>query len=134
MMRTVLLLAVVLLSSACSTAALSSPIEFRRSGGIAGLNDALTIDAQGHATLVRRTGKYEFDLSADERNRLASALRNAGWASIPEDSMRKPLVPDEISYVVVYQNHTVKTSDTAMPDQLRPVVVSFNELTDRYGR
>lgn len=133
-MRIVLILAVVLLASACSTAALSSPIEFRRSGGIAGLNDALTIDAQGHATLVRRTGKYDFDLSVDERNRLANGLRNAGWASIPEDSMRKPLVPDEISYVVVYQNHTVKTSDTAMPDKLRPVIGLFNELTDRYGR
>ena len=134
MMRTALILAVVLLSTACSTVALSSPIEFRRSGGIAGMNDVLTIDAQGHATLVRRTGKYEFDLSADERNRLAGALRDTGWAAIPEDSMRKPLVPDEISYVVVYQNHTVKTSDTAMPDKLRPVVVLFNELTDRYGR
>ena len=48
--------------------------------------------------------------------------------------MRKPLVPDEISYVVVYQNHAVKTSDTSLPDKLRPVVVLFNELTDRYGR
>ena len=83
---------------------------------------------------MRRTGKFEFDLTADERNRLANALRDAGFASIPEDSMGKPLVPDEISYMIVYQNHAVKTSDTAIPDKLRPVIVLFNELTDRYGR
>lgn len=135
MTRTILMLAsILLLLSACSTATPSSPIEFRRSGGFAGFNDVLNIDANGHGTLTRRTGKFEFDLTLDERNRLANALRDAGFASIPEDSTRKPLVPDEISYVIVYQNHTVKTSDTALTDKLQPLIVMFNELVDRKGR
>lgn len=135
MMRTLLMLAsILLLLSACSAATPSSPIEFRRSGGFAGFNDVLNIDANGHGTLTRRTGKFEFDLTLDERNRLANALRNAGFTSIPEDSTRKPLVPDEISYVIVYQNHTVKTSDTALTDKLQPLIVIFNELVDRKGR
>jgi hypothetical protein len=119
---------------ACSAATPSSPIEFRRSGGFAGFNDVMNIDANGHGTLTRRTGKFEFDLTADERNRLANTLRDAGFASIPEDSTRKPLVPDEIAYVIVYQNHTVNTSDTAIPAKLQPVIVMFNELVDRKGR
>ena len=131
-----ILIGLVLVASsliACA-AAPSSPIEFRRSGGFAGFNDVLNIDAQGHGTLTRRTGKFEFDLTLDERNRLANALRDAGFGSLPEDSARKPLVPDEIAYIIVYQNHTVNTSDTAIPEKLRPVIVLFNELVDRKGR
>lgn len=113
------------------SSASASTIEYRRSGGFAGFNDALTIDAQGHATVTRRTGKAEFDLTVDERNRLVTVFRDVGFASIPEDSTRKPLVPDEISYVIMYQNHTVKTSDTAMPDKLQPIIALLNELLDR---
>lgn len=134
MRHRIILVFVIVLLTACSTATPSSPIEFRRSGGFAGFNDVLNIDANGHGTLTRRTGKFEFDLTADERNRVANALRAAGFASIPEDSTRKPLVPDEISYVIVYQNHTVKTSDTALTDKLQPLIVMFNELVDRKGR
>jgi hypothetical protein len=135
MMRIILILAMSGWAlTACSAATPSSPIEFRRSGGFAGFNDVLNIDANGHGTLTRRTGKFEFDLTIDERNRLANALRDAGFASIPEDSTRKPLVPDEISYVIVYQNHTVKTSDTALTDKLQPLIAMFNELVDRKGR
>lgn len=135
MMRLILIFATSILAlTACSAATLSSPIEFRRSGGFAGFNDVLNIDANGHSTLTRRTGTFEFDLTLDERNRLANALRDAGFASIPEDSTRKPLVPDEISYVIVYQNHTVKTSDTALTAKLQPLIVMFNELVDRKGR
>jgi len=132
--RLTLLVSVLsILLTACA-ASPSSPIEFTRSGGIAGMNDVLAIDAKGHATLVRRTGKFEFDLTTDEANRLHTALRTAGFASIPENSASKPPVPDEIAYVIVYQNHTVKTADTTIPEKLRPVIVLFNELIDRKGR
>jgi hypothetical protein len=134
MIRCILILLISVIVLPACAASPSSPIEFRRSGGIVGFNDALAIDAQGRATLTRRNAKFEFDLNADERNRMATALRDAGFASMPQDSMRKPLVPDEISYVIVYQNHTVRTSDTAIPEKLRPVIVRFNELVDRKGR
>jgi len=109
----------------------SSPIEFRRTGGIVGMDDQLLIDDKGHAKLTRRTGNFEFDLAQDELARLRAALRDANFASIPEDSHRKPyLVPDEVSYVIVYQGHTVKTSDTAIPEKLHPVVQMANGILD----
>lgn len=89
---------------ACSSnAAQPTPIEFRRAGGIVGLDDQLMIDEQGHAELTRRAGDFGFDLTQDEFTRLRAALRDANFKAIPKDSRRKPyLVPDEISYVIVY--------------------------------
>ncbi len=112
-----------------------SPIDFRRSGGIVGLNDQLTIDDKGRAKLTRRTGTFEFELTQDELARLRLGLRDANFAAIPGDSRRKPfLVPDEISYVIVYQSHTVATSDTAIPEQLQPVIQMLNGIVDARGK
>ena len=130
---TILLLAfVVVVSVACDGgAAQSSPIEFRRTGGIVGLDDELLIDDSGHAKLTRRTGKSEFDLAKDDLARFPAILLAANFASIPEDSRRKPyLVPDEISYVIVYQGHTVKTSDTAIPEKLQPAIRLLSGIVD----
>ena len=65
----------------------------------------------------------------------SAALRDANFASIAEDSHRKPyLVPDEISYVIVYQGHTVKTSDTAIPEKLQPAIQLLNGIVDAKGK
>ncbi len=121
--------------TACGAdAASASPIEYRRTGGIVGFDDHLVIDARGHATLTRRAGKIEFDLRADDLARLHAALRDAGFAALPTDSTRKPyLVPDELSYVVVYQGHTVKTSDTAIPPSLAPALELLAKIVDAQG-
>ena len=121
---------------ACNdSAAQPSPIEFRRSGGIVGLDDQLLIDERGHAKLTRRAGNFEFDLTQDELARLHAALHDANFASISEDSRRKPyLVPDEISYVIVYQGHTVKTSDTAIPEKLQSVIQLLSGVVDAKGK
>ncbi len=112
-------------TSASSSATL---IEYSRTGGFAGFDDKLKIDASGHATLARRTANTEFNLTTDELNQLQVALRDASFASIPEDSVPKQLAPDEFSYTVTYANHTVKTSDTAMPSKLQPVIQALNAV------
>jgi hypothetical protein len=112
-----------------------SSIEFRRSGGIVGLDDQLLIDDKGRAKLTRRTGNFEFGLAQEELARLHIALRDVNFASIPEDSRRKPyLVPDEISYVIGYQEHTVKTSDTAIPEKLQSVIQLLSGIVDAKGK
>jgi hypothetical protein len=137
-LRIVIVLALWLtIGIACNgNAAQPTSIEFRRSGGIVGLDDQLTLDDKGHAKLTaRRTGKSEFDLTQGDFARLTTLLRDANFASIPEDSRRKPfLVPDEISYVLVYQGHTVKTSDTAIPEKLQPVIQMLNGILDSKSR
>ncbi len=110
-----------------------APVDFQRSGGFAGFDDHLTVDAQGHALLTRRRGKFEFDLSRDEMTRLQAALRDAHLASIPPKSDKRP-VPDEFSYVLSYQGYTVQTSDTALPQKLAPAISLLNNIIDTKGK
>ena len=127
----VLLAFVAVNLAACNSgAAQAASVEFRRSGGIVGLDDRLTIDDKGHAKLTRRAGNSEFDLTQDDLTRLRAALRDASFGSIPENSRKPYLVPDEISYVIVYQGHTVKTSDTAIPEKLQSVIQVLDGILD----
>lgn len=103
-------------------------IEYSWSGGIAGIIGRLTIDANGRVTLTQRGTTSEFNLTGDELNQLQSSLRDTNFTSIPENSLPKQLVPDEFSYTLTYANHTVKTSDTAMPKQLQPVIKLLNAI------
>lgn len=103
-------------------------VEYSRTGGIAGFNDKLKIDSSGHVTLAQRTANFQFNLTTDELNQLQVSFRDANFVSIPENSLPKQLVPDEFSYTVTYANHTVKTSDTAMPAKLQPVIKALNGI------
>src|SRR5574340_91510 len=48
----------------------AAPIDFQRTGGIAGKDDRLTIDTRGHVVLRRGTVEVEFNLGRDELARL----------------------------------------------------------------
>ncbi len=78
------ILAITLIGCATDTSQ-GAPLEYRRSGGIVGFDDYLAIDAKGHAILTRRTGKFVLDLTSDELARLQALLRDAGFATIPEN-------------------------------------------------
>lgn len=111
----------------------AAPVDYQRSGGFAGFDDHLTVDAQGHAVLTRRRGKFEFDLSRDEMTQLQAALRDADLASIPPKSDKRP-VPDQFSYVLSYLGHTVRTSDSALPQRLAPAISLLNNIIDTKGK
>ncbi len=124
---------ILVMLPACATVQPVLPIEYTRTGGIAGFNDHLKIDANGHGTLTRRSGVFDFELTADELGRLQAILRDADLAMIPENPS-KPPVPDEFGYLLTYQGRTIKTSDTAMPEKLRPVIAWLNHLIEAKGK
>jgi hypothetical protein len=103
-------------------------VEYDRSGGFAGMSDHLVIDANGHATLARRTGAREFDLSRDQLSQVEAVFQASGFAGIDENSMPKTVPPDAFTYVITYQGHRVKTADSAVPSQLQPVLEALNRL------
>ncbi len=86
-------------------------ITFQRSGGFTGRTISLTLNLD--------------DLAADQATTLNGLLANADFFNLPADSAKRP-VPDEFIYVVTVENgtqsHTVRTSDTAAPDSLRPLL------------
>jgi hypothetical protein len=126
----VLFTLLVVVLTRCDSSSPSSSIEYQRSGGIVGFDDHLVIDANDHVKLTRRAGQFVFNLGAEGIKKLDDAIRAANLPSIPESSTPKLLVPDELSYRVSYQGRTIKTSDTAMPVQLEPVIAVLNGIIE----
>ncbi len=111
-----------------------TPIDYQRSGGFIGVQDHLTIDLNGHATLTRRTGATEFDLSRSDLAAIQAAFQAAGYLSLPENPTLPAIAADGFSYVITYQGHTVRTGDPAVPKQLEPVISILNHMIDSRGK
>lgn len=109
-------------------------IEYRRSGGFAGLNDRLVIKKSGEATLTRNSEHSEFTLDGDTMKRLQVLFEEANFSQLRKEY--PPLQPgaDFFEYVVTYKGHTVRTMDGAVPPSLEPVLEALNQIVESRGR
>ncbi|CAG0946511.1 hypothetical protein ANRL1_03059 [Anaerolineae bacterium] len=108
-------------------------VEYHRTGGIVGFNDNLIVNSDGKATLTRRTGKFEFTLAEDQVKQIQTAFQSANFTALREPPS-KLLVPDELSYLIIFQGKQFKTSDTTMPNELQPVLALLNGIIDTKGK
>ena len=109
-------------------------LDYTRSGGFIGYRDHLVISANGHAVLMRRIAKFEFDLDSASLRQIGDVFQTAGFAAISENSMPRAIPADGIAYVVVYQGHQVRTADTAIPEKIAPVLSLLNGIIDSRGK
>jgi len=86
-------------------------ISFQRSGGFTGRTISITLNLD--------------ELPPDHAATLNGLLTKADFFNLPADSDKRP-VPDEFIYAVTVetgqQSHTIRTSDSAAPDSLRPLL------------
>lgn len=92
-------------------------ILFERSGGFMGRKVNLDIDVN--------------DLSEEQATLLHELLDEADFFDFPEDLRRTP-APDEFSYLITVETgkrrHSVRVSDTSIPEDLRPLLTELNQL------
>lgn len=90
-------------------------VRFERSGGVAGMRTATTIDSKS--------------LPREEAAHLRDLINQAGFFGLPEEILGPPR-PDEFRYVITInidgKQHTVRTTDTAAPAPLRPLIEWLN--------
>ena len=103
-------------------------IKYQQTGGFAGLDNHLTIKANGEAVLIQNENRFEFIL---DDNTLQSLQQK--FEEIQFSKMDKKYIPDNtccdlIEYTITYQGHTVKTMDTAVPEALWGVIEPLNEI------
>ncbi|HEX7587773.1 MAG TPA: protealysin inhibitor emfourin [Anaerolineae bacterium] len=110
-----------------------TPIDYQRSGGFIGVQDHLTIDLNGHATLTRRTTTTQFDLSRDQLGAIQTALQAAGFVTLTEKPTPQG-VADGFAYVITYQGRTLRTGDPSVPKELEAVISTLNRLIDSGGK
>ena len=109
-------------------------IEYRRSGGFAGLSDHLIIKKSGEATLTRKSGHSEFTLDGDTMKRLQLLFEEANFSQLRKEYLPSRPGADLFEYIVTYKGHTVRTIDGAVPPSLGPILEALNQIVESQGR
>ena len=99
--------------SASSTAGdvqMSMPLTLKRTGGIAGFNDNLTVNADGTATLTSRGRKpLTCTVAAETFSKLNQAIQTVDAASVPAAKASKtPPIADEIYLTLIVGEKTIR--------------------------
>ena len=108
-------------------------IEYRRSGGFAGLDDHLVIERNWGAILTRKSERYKFALDSATINRLQTLFEDAGFSKLRREYLPSHRGSDLFEYAVTYEGHTVRTMDGAVPPSLQPVLEALNHIVENQG-
>jgi hypothetical protein len=138
-MRAALLpLLFALLLAACGgsgeddTAALSESVKYEVIGGDAFRDDKITVQPDGRASVQTRSGDRSATLTAAELSAVAQRIAEAGLPEL-DSAVTEPPMPDALSYRFTYRGREVTTDTGKLPDELRPLIGTFNALIERYG-
>lgn len=144
--REVTVLALVVALSGCCPAtngaglppAPRSSVTYSQTGGIAGLDDSLVIDNQDKATASRGRGGQRLRttvvaLSPGEAGRLRTLLHQAHFGSLNCSYTTSSPIPDDYSYPVRYEGHTVQVAGraTSTPPALQALIGLLSVIQTR---
>jgi hypothetical protein len=91
-------------------------IIFERSGGMMGLKSRLAINLN--------------ELPRDQAETLRKLVEEANFFTLSENPPTRP-IPDGFQYTITIETelvkHTVHTSDTTVPDELRPLLQELSQ-------
>ncbi len=92
-------------------------ITFERSGGIMGLKSSIKLDLD--------------ELPLDQAGTLRLLLDESHFFTLPENPPTRP-APDGFQFTITVEteklNHTVYTSDTTAPNELRPLLQELSQI------
>jgi hypothetical protein len=107
-------------------------VTYQRTGGIAGFNDRLVIDENGHCLLQRKSTTTEFDLASEDSTRLRQLFKEADFFNLNSQYLPENIGADRFEYIITYRiadrEHTVRTMDGAVPAALEPVLSQLNQI------
>jgi hypothetical protein len=109
-------------------------LDYQRTGGIAGVQDHLTIYADGRTVLERRDVQGEFTISPEQRQQIQAALNIIIAARIEGDNVPQDTCCDRYIYVIEYgengQTHHFRTIDGNVPSRVQPLLLLLNALIE----
>jgi hypothetical protein len=133
----IIFILVMVMASGClgtRTPATVSPVppalmlDYHRIGGIAGVDDRLVIFDNGLAVISTRAINREFQVNQSELSRVNQLFEEAEFDSLQGNYTSRHGGADLMRYSITYDNKTVITEDTAVPDALQPVILEMNRL------
>ncbi|MCA9950135.1 MAG: hypothetical protein KDE48_10845 [Anaerolineales bacterium] len=116
--------------SNCAQQKSNAFIEYKRVGGFANYDDHLTIDNEGNATISRKTHTCEITLETEQMNLINTAFDEAAFQTLDRAYLPTQKGGDLTEYTISYQGQTVYTMDSAVPDQLWPIIETLNQVVE----
>jgi hypothetical protein len=115
----------------CSTRSSGAFVEYRRTGGFTNLDDHLVIDPNGNTTITRKTETCAFTLADDEMDQLRNTFDQVKFSELDREYLPESQGADLIEYVITHKEYTVKSKDSAVPDELWPLLESLNQIVEQ---
>jgi hypothetical protein len=106
--------------------ALQALVDFQRTGGIAGVNDHLVVQPDGRVSKESAGKECTGQLEPAQLATLREDLNRAGISQLP--SSERPPAADVFEYEITHNGSTVRTFDTVVPEQLKPVLAKLTKL------
>ncbi|HTY15883.1 MAG TPA: hypothetical protein VMC42_09280 [Methanoregulaceae archaeon] len=106
-------------------------VHYERSGGIAGFDDKLTIYENRTAIVNTRNGGRTFTITPSEKAGLVSLFGSTGFDLVNQEDLPMFKIgagADLFSYVIEFRGHKIQAIELAIPDSLRPVIDSLDEI------
>jgi hypothetical protein len=103
-------------------------VDYRRTGGFAGLTDHLVVMRDGRAVLEGKGPRHDARLDEATMRELVATLDQAGFPSLRARYDAPTKGNDLIEHAITYQGHTVMVTDTTVPEPLRPVLAELNRV------
>jgi hypothetical protein len=111
---------------------LAEPIKYEVIGGDDFRDDKITVQSDGRASVQTRSGSRTATLTDRELAALARGVDEASLTRL-ESAVTDPPIPDALSYRFTYRGRQVETDTGELPDELRGLIQTFDELIGRYG-
>jgi len=105
-------------------------VDYKRTGGLAGFDDHLTVYENGVTIVTTKDQGGRYMLSTDEMNDLISLFESSGFNSVNQNDL--PLFKvsgnDFFSYSIEFKGHKIEAIEYALPESLNPVIERLNNL------
>ena len=107
-------------------------VEFRRSGGLAGRDDLLSITHAGRAVLSTRDDRtISFQVTPERLHELRAALAEARFASLRRSYRNRRIVPDDWRFEVSHEGKRIRLEGQASyPPRLGRVIDLLHQITN----
>ncbi|WP_238016565.1 hypothetical protein KZZ52_10970 [Dactylosporangium sp. AC04546] len=113
------------------TASAATLVAFTRTGGIAGVNDRLTVAQDGSYTIQTRSGTKTGKLAPQELAALKQALGSVDFTKIPNVNANNGTVADGFTYSVIYNGREIVAEDGAIPPALQPILGTLSAVLSK---
>ncbi|MDO9034729.1 MAG: hypothetical protein Q7U51_05950 [Methanoregula sp.] len=106
-------------------------VDYKRTGGIAGLDDRLVIFDNGVAVISRKSVSTEIALNQSDLERITGIFNEAQFSMLQGNYTARVGAADYFRYTISYHSKTVIAEDSAIHPSLQPVIDELNRIISR---